>query len=274
GQDVAALYRELLSPILSPSDVYQVRDVSLQREDLNLVLSDGTLGLMRAVDGHVTGAVFEGTGEVLLVPPDRAERTSLVLFTGSGVLEQTFTSAYFRFFDDKLLDELKAGFGPAEDIPEFISHWEQAVKLLARGDALHVLRAMTNAQNPSSRFLHARLGGTLLGVFDVRYDADAPEQISVAQERLNNNVVYYDTWMSFLMRSVRMSNARGGRTSRFQLSDYRISVQTHPPTDLTVQAEFTLTPRQAGRRTMVLELSQYLRVSEVRANGQPVAFIQ
>src|SRR5438128_1437445 len=63
-----ALYRELLNPVFSLKDVYQIREVSIQREDLNISLSDGTMALMRAVDGHVTGAVFEGVGEVLLVP--------------------------------------------------------------------------------------------------------------------------------------------------------------------------------------------------------------
>ena len=107
-----ATYRALLNPVISPSDVHHVRDVSIQREDLHLALSDGSIGLMRAIDGHVTGAVFEGEGEVLLVPPNRAERTSLALFTGAAVLEQKFTSAYFRFFDDKLVDELRPGFRP------------------------------------------------------------------------------------------------------------------------------------------------------------------
>jgi hypothetical protein len=277
GQDARALYRDLLNPTLSASDVYEVRQVAIDREDLHIVISDGTLGLMRAVDGHVTGAVFEGAGEVALFPPDRAERTSLALFTGAGVLEQAFNTAYFRFFDDTLLQEFRAGFrkAEAEDVPGFVSRWEQPVKSLAQVDALHVLQAMTNAQDPSSRFLLARLGGTQLGVFDVRFDANALEQISVGQEHVTNQSAYYDTWMSFPMRSTRMSNdSRDGRLPRFELSDYKMQVQAQPPTDLTARAEVTLTPHRPGLRTVVLELSRYLRVSEVRANGQQLAFIQ
>ena len=270
-----ATYRELLNPVVSASDVHQVRDVSIQREDVHISISDGVIGLMRAVDGHVTGAVFEGVGEVLLVPPNRAERTSLALFTGAAVLEQTFTSAYFRFFDDKLVDELRAGFRPAEDAAEFASRWEQPLKLLARDDALQILEAMTNAQDPASRCLLFRLGGTQLGTFDVVFAGNAAEQILVAQERLNGNTVYYDTWTSFPMRSAR--EARGGnaaRLVRFELSDYRLRVRVQPPTDLSAEGEVTLTPRHSGLRTVVLELSRYLRVSDVRANGQPLEFIQ
>ena len=105
-----ALYRELLNPTFDPKDVYQIREVSILREDLHISISDGTMALIHAVDGHITGAVFEGVGEVLLVPPNRAERTSLALFTGSAVLEQHFQSAYFRFFDDSVVKELRAGF--------------------------------------------------------------------------------------------------------------------------------------------------------------------
>src|SRR5438270_4968206 len=80
--NAVALYRELLNPTFDPKDVYQIREVSILREDLHISISDGTMALMREVNGHVTGAVFEGVGEVLLVPPNRAERTSLALFTG------------------------------------------------------------------------------------------------------------------------------------------------------------------------------------------------
>src|SRR5579859_3803748 len=82
-----SLYREILAPSINPQDVHGIREVSIQREDIHISLSDGTIGLMRAVDGRITGAVFEGVGEILLIAPDRAERTSLALFTGSAVLE-------------------------------------------------------------------------------------------------------------------------------------------------------------------------------------------
>src|SRR5262249_9091078 len=155
------------------ADVYHVREISLQREDLRVVFSDGTLGLLRAVDGHVTGAVFEGVGEILMVPPDRAERNSLALFTGSAVLEQKIESAYLRFFDDDLAKQLRAGFRGRDDDPDFISRWESPLKILAPVGGLRILEAMTNASEPASRYLHLRLGGTPLGIFDVFFDSDA-----------------------------------------------------------------------------------------------------
>jgi hypothetical protein len=270
-----ATYQALLRLSIAPSDVHQVREVSIQREDVHITISDGVLGLTRAVDGHVTGAVFEGDGEILLVPPNRAERTSLALFTGSAVLEQRFTTAYFRFFDDRLVEDLRAGFRPAEDTAEFLSRWEAPLKTLAPLDALEILEAMANAQSPSSRFLLFRLGGTDLGTFDVVFADNLTEQIRVAQEKLNGNTVYYDTWVSFAARATRgpepQSAARG---PRFEISDYRLRVRAQPPTDLNVEGEATVTSRLPGQRAVVLELSRHLRLSEVRADGKPVEFIQ
>jgi hypothetical protein len=275
AQPAGTLYRELLNPKLAPADVYHVREVSLQREDLHVVLSDGTIGLLRAGDGHVTGAVFEGVGEILLVPPSRAERNSLALFTGAAVLEQRFESAYLRFFDDDLLKQLRSGFRGQEDGADFIARWESPIKLLAPVDGLQILEAMSNVSDPTSRYLHLRLGGTQLGIFDVFFDSDVPEQIMVAQERANGNTAYFDTWTSFPMRSVRDSTPSVPQIfPPFTLSDYRMRVTVEPPTELKAETEVTLTPRSSGQRSVILELSRYLRLSEARADGQPVEVIQ
>ncbi len=267
-----ALYREILAPTISPQDVHGIREVSIHREDIHISLSDGTIGLMRAVDGHVTGAVFEGVGEILLIAPDRAERTSLALFTGSAVLEQHFTSAYLRFVDDKLADQLRAGLRPAEESAEFLARWEEPLRSLARGDALAILQSLTNIEESSSKFLHIRMGGSELGVFDVYWNTNAQEQIAVAQAKAGEKELFYDTWTSFPMRSARQKSTVS--PPRFELEDYQIRVGVEPPTYMNAEAQVTLHARRAGQRTFVLELSRNLQVSEVQAGGQPVEFIQ
>src|ERR1043165_308664 len=74
-----ALYRKLREVGLDPAGVYNVREAAIQREDLHITLEEGTIAFLRAVDGRVTGAFFEGDGEVLLFPPEQAERGSLAL---------------------------------------------------------------------------------------------------------------------------------------------------------------------------------------------------
>ena len=277
GAGAVVLYRELLNPSLDAKDVYQVREVSILLEDLHISISDGTMAFTREVNGHVTGAVFEGVGEVLLVPPNRAERTSLALFTGSAVLEQRFQSAYLRFSDDQITAGLRAGFrGHPDDAQEFVARWQEPASLLARGDALPILQAMTSAREAASRFLHLRMGGTTAGIVDVFFDSNSPEQISVAQASLINNASYYDTWTSFPSRSAREAAGEEDPASRatFEMSDYKARVKVQPPSDLSADAEFTLTPQRSGQRTIILELSRYLKLSEVRVNGEPAEFIQ
>jgi len=271
----SALYAEILNPVLDPAQVHLLREVSIDREDLHISLSDGTIALIRAVDGHITGALFEGQGEVLVIPPGRAERTSLALFTGSAVLEQRFTTAYFRFVDDKLVDELRAGFRPAENPQEFIARWAQPLRDLARADGLSILQALTNSGDSGTRFLHVRVGGTALGIFDLYLNPNVQEQVSIAQASTNNGTVYYNVWTSFVMRSLRKSSDAALETRpHFELSDYHIEAEVEPPSDLTAEAAFSLVSHRPGQRTFIMELSQQLKISSLRADGRPIGFIQ
>jgi hypothetical protein len=272
-----SLYRDLLNPTLDLKDVYQVRDVSILLEDLHISISDGTIALMRQVNGHITGAVFEGVGEVLLVPPNRAERTSLALFTGSAVLEERFESAYFRFSDDAITKDLRLGLRrPADDANEFIARWQEPATVLARRDALRIFQAMTSTKEAAVNFLHLRIGGTTLGITDLFFDTSSPEQISVAQATTTSNATFYDTWTSFPMRSVRDAAGEEDPAARvsFEMSNYIVRAKVEPPTDLSAEAEFTLIPHQSGQQTVVLELSRNLKLSEVLVNGKPAEFIQ
>ncbi|HYL93558.1 MAG TPA: M1 family aminopeptidase [Alphaproteobacteria bacterium] len=270
-----AVYRDLVNPLFDPADVHRVRDVSIDREDLHIVLIDGVISLTRTIDGHVTGAVFEGEGDVLLFPPDRAERTSLALFTQSGVLDEKFTLAYLRFFDDALTQELTAGFRPEPEPQQFIDRWSTVAGNLASLDGLALLQAMTSSPGAAARYLHLRVAGSRHGVFDVYFDPDAREQISVGQSISKQDVAYYDSWASFPMRSVREASKKSEPAgSAFEIHDYLVRARVSPPTDLSAEAEFTVAPSRPGQRTIVLHLSRYLKVSEVRANGQPVEFIQ
>ena len=77
-----------------------MRDVSIDRAAIQITLNDGTIAFTEDVAGRVTGAFFEGDGEVLLPPPNRYERASMALFTNEAILEERFVTAYFRFNDD------------------------------------------------------------------------------------------------------------------------------------------------------------------------------
>src|SRR5882672_1554062 len=92
-----SLYLQLSSIGLDSGRVFKVRNASLDRSAIHITLEDGTIAFTKDVLGRITGAFFEGDGEVLLPPPNDVERKSLSLFTGMAILEERFSSAYFRF---------------------------------------------------------------------------------------------------------------------------------------------------------------------------------
>ncbi|HEY6252040.1 MAG TPA: hypothetical protein VI685_18950, partial [Candidatus Angelobacter sp.] len=275
GGSALELYRHLLQPVFTVADVHHVRNVAMDREDLHVVLTDGVLGLMQTVDGHVTGAFFEGEGEILLIPPDRAERTSLALFSRSGVLNTKFESAYFRFFDDKLVQELAAGFRPQENPDQYLAKWKDVANAIAGMDSLQLLQAMTGGADSSSRFLHLRLAGTSYGVFDVFFNTNVYEQINVSQSVVANHTSFYDVWTSFPMRSARdPQKSAAAQGAWFHASDFHIRSRIFPPDKLDGEAELTVSCRRSGQRTMIVQLSRYLKVMEARLDGHLVEFIQ
>src|SRR6202158_2182632 len=95
-----ALFLQLGQVGLDPSRVYRVRGASLDRSAVSITLEERTIGFTQDVLGRITGAFFEGDGEVLFTPPNEVERRSMSLFTGMAILEEHFSTAYFCFNDD------------------------------------------------------------------------------------------------------------------------------------------------------------------------------
>jgi len=137
-QTTSALYSRIRSVGLDPQRVYHVRDASIDRPNLHLDLDDGTLAFTEDICGRITGAFFEGEGEIRLRPPNRGERGSMALFTGMALLEEQFSSGYLRFNDDTAA-VLQRYSTPAPEGAEFIKEWDDTSRTLAEFDALHLL---------------------------------------------------------------------------------------------------------------------------------------
>ena len=108
-----SVYLQLRTVDLDKSRVYRLRDVSIDRAAIHITLNDGTIAFTEDVVGRVTGAFFEGEGEILLSPPNQYERASMALFTGGAILEERFATAYFRFNDDTFT-ELRPSLVPVD----------------------------------------------------------------------------------------------------------------------------------------------------------------
>jgi hypothetical protein len=316
-QTTPDLYARIRSVGLDPQRVYRVRDASIDRPNLHLDFDNGTLAFTEDICGRITGAFFEGEGEIRLRPPNRVERGSLALFTGMAILEEQFTSGYLRFNDDTA-----AAFEPflspaaegAEFIADFIKEWSAASSTLAESDALRLLvdfshflpmqaverrverRASSPVQpgdraserslmktpgsppaenQPDPKFpslLHAHLVGRRLGVFDVFWDATSAEPLSAGQRRVKDDVLFFDIWTSFAPSGA--GSAATALAGEASISSFQITATVQPPTSLRATTEVKLRIQSGGERTLLFELSRYLKVDTVEADGRAVDFIQ
>lgn len=273
----ATLYRNLRESGLDPTKVYRVRDATFDREDLHFALNDGWLIVGQEVAGHITAAFFIGDGEALVIPPDLRERTSVALFLHAAVLEERFTSAYFRFFDDHFLSELEPAFRKGDN-PEIVSKADAAAKELAKTDALRLLMAYVNTPANSGaapRFLHTRVVGVTHNTFDLFHDEAAPEQIGVGQVGYApGGLAFYNVWTSFVARSHRGEEPSATAGLALLPTSFRVKADVHPPDSLDGDAEVELEVLQPNTRGMLFELSRALRVSAVTMDGKPVEFLQ
>jgi hypothetical protein len=290
-----SLYLQLRSVGLGKSRVFRLRDISIDRAAFHITLNDGTIAFTEDVAGRVTGAFFEGDGEILLSPPNRYERASMALFTGEAILEERFVTAYFRFNDDTF-SELRPSLVPVDYAEAFLSQWNETSRNLAEDDALRLLMtfsrflpvadqpaeniAMPAGSQDSDRFLHAHLQGLRLGTFDLYFDADTPEQIWAGQLKTVEGASYYDVWTSFSSaaanqgaEAVNATMGEGGKPDSIAISNYTIRAEIKPPSLIDAEAVLRMNVRQGGQRAVLFELSRALQIKQVEADGHRVEFI-
>ena len=313
GLGAAVTAEELLNRIhknrLDASAIYKVRELALSKEDARFYFTEGILALLEPIrvdgegdnkPGRITGALFVGEGEMLLVPPDAMEKRNLARFTGAPVLDEKFSSAYMSFTDDtaaRLMEGLRTQAGgsdqpagnPCRDCAEFMQQWGPAVQNLTLLNDLRILgdllsRPAGPAGSPNLSFFSAHLFGQRLGAFDLTVDFRAREQVMVGQFNWKEGRRYMDLWCSFPARSARSSGIQRERSSlaggglvavdEVSAASYRIEAVIHPDRQLEVTAELDLAARVSGDRLLTFELSRFLKVTGVESAGRPLTYYQ
>lgn len=297
-----ALYLQLSHTELDASRVFRVRDASIDRPSLHVTLEDGTIAFTKDVMGRITGAFFEGDGEVLLTPPSDVERKSISLFTGMAILEERFSTAYFRFNDNSPA-ELQPGLRAPEEPEQFVARWNDTARNLADADAMRLLASFidklpvsmegdrgvsgSGVQDPNDRMFHARIQGNKLGVFDVLFDSLASEQVQAGQAKTaENGILYYNVWTSFAVESPRspaatreeisetVPDATQSREDPILVRNYVIDAHVNPPKQLDAEVEVHLDVVRGGSRLLMFELSRFLEIHNLEVDGRPIEFIQ
>lgn len=282
-QTAEDLYLRLRTIGLAEQRVYHVRRASIDRPNLHLDFDDGTLAFTEDICGRITGAFFEGEGEILLRPPNRVERESLALFTGMAILEEPFSSGYLRFNDDTAA-ALEPFLSAAPDGGEFVKPLGDTARLLAQSDALRLLLDFSqflpaaDGSQPGGdfpRYLHAHLLGRKLGAFEVYWDASAAESLSAGQSRLKDDATFFDVWTSFAPNpSLMAGKSPAPVAADVAAAFFGIRASIEPPTVLKAKAAVDVHVRKGGGRTLLFELSRYLKLDAVQEGGRALEFIQ
>ena len=293
------LYLQLSSVGLDPTRVFKVRGAALDRAAIHITLDDGSIAFTKDVLGRITGAFFEGEGEVLLAPANDVERRSMSLFTGMAILEERFSTAYFRF-NDNTAAELQPGLRAPEDAQAFVARWDETARDLAPADAMRLLASFSEmlpiargtdstaprATDPDDHMLHARLQGDKLGVFDIIFDSTAGEQVEAGQSKTGEDgIIYYNVWTSFSTQDARRSPVAqkeirqilpaetDSREGPIRARRYVIDATVKPPKELDAEVKLQLDVLRGGSRFLVFELSRSLQIRTVEVDGRAVEFI-
>jgi hypothetical protein len=280
----ADLARTIRGAGLDPDACYRVRDLNFYKEDVRIYLTDGYLIFSKPVMGERLSAVFTtdvegGDGEVMVLPPYRGERQSMVTFTQSPNLDEHVRTALMIFTDDTasaLIDRMtkeESGRKAPEMGPLLAERWAPVVSNVTDGFQLRLVQELMAAslqpswrKQPGLTFL--AVTGKQLGNFDILYDPGAREQILAGQLAERDSRLVYNVWTSFAARSARTAAATPA-PPRFGLSRFRIDAALD--SDLRVRATTRLSLRVGANsmRAFPFAITRAMRVTAARIDGEP-----
>ncbi len=274
-QDPLELYQQLNQVSVAPSQVYYIRDARITRGGIDFYFDRGFIGFFTPVAGRVTGAVFMGDGEVLLIPPNPVEKRSLAQFTKSAVLEESITSAYLRFTDDTAQELLRMARKPGPDDPQpppdFAQRWNAGAGPLNAQYSSRILEDLLGEKDRP--FFQARVEGARLGKFALTDDERAPEAIRVTAVRVVQGKTYADIWCSYPSpASKRREEELSVGAAR--VIAYKIDTRIGEDNSLEATAELTLESHSSSERILAFDLSSQLHVLDVKdGQGRELALL-
>ena len=279
----AEIARAIRENTFDLDECYRVRDLTIFKDDLKLYLTDGHLIFSKPVAGRRVAAVFTadvdgGDAEVLLRPPDAAERRSLATYIDSATLDEHFRSAVLIFTGDEY-SELKSQFAksPAnKKAPELAQvmqdQWGGVLRNIGESYQTRLTLDLLGGPGHPPGLFSALIAGQKLGNFDVLYDPQSPEQISAGQVTTRNDLHYFNTWTSFRARAFRSQPEKQPLT--IKTSDYRIEATVNPDLSMSVVTRVKVEPVFDGMTTATFSIAPAMTVSAVTVDGKPAEVFQ
>ncbi len=277
------LARAIREASFDPAECYRVRDLTIVKEDLRLYLTDGHLIFSKPIAGRRIAAVFTadvegGDAELMLLPPNSAERRSLAAYTKEPNLDEHFRSALFLFTGDDY-DSLISQFPrtPAnQKAPELgplmEEQWTPVLHNIAESYQTRLTLDLLGGPARKPGLFTALVNGVKLGSFDVVVDPDNAEQIVAGQVGTRDDRFYFNTWTSFPARSSR-GNPAPPKTDLIT-TDYRIEATVAPDLSMTVVTRVKVSTTLDGAVAARFEISPAMTVSAASVDGKPAEVLQ
>jgi len=279
----ADLARVIRENSFDRDECYRVRELRIAKQDLKIYLTDGHLIFAKPVEGRRIAAVFVadtdgGDAEIILMPPDRAERRSLATYTHSPNLDEHFRTALFLFTgDDYAALTAQMSENPFNrKTPEvgavMDEEYTPTLRNLATSYQTRLVADLINAPARPPGLFAALVNSPKLGNFDVIFDPGAREQILAGQVTSRNGRFYFDSWTSFTARSTR--KAQTAPVYDLDVSDYRIQATIDPDLSLTAATRLKVQPRVDGLRSLPFDITPQEEITGATLDGQPLEVLQ
>ena len=261
-----------------------IHDVDLKRDAATFHLQSGTICFVAPVEGKVTGAVFVGTGTLVLDPPTAIERASLKYLAKSDEFVERYERMVLRF-TDSTYEELKKSGTPGGSCDAGLLHDSQHAmrhdRMLKYNLDARILQDVLSTQPGGLfvAFVHGKryndkeifaidphgAPGLLLPV--------APEEVELVTYDENKLGVWAAFHQADEYKNGTASSAQ--QNSLIHIERQQLDTTIEKSAHLNGKATTTFVSLTEGLRVVPFNLFRTLRVhSVVDDKQQPLAFIQ
>jgi hypothetical protein len=279
----AEMTRTIRESGFDPEECYRVRDLSFQKEDIRVYLTDGYLIFAKPVAGERVAALFSadvegGDAEVLLLPPNRGERQSMVRFTQSPNLDEHLNTA-LMISTGGSVDLLRARVVEEQAIRRdremgavMADRWTPVLRNIRNGFELRLVQELLTPPAARASMTFFAMNGKQLGSFDVLHDMRLREEILAGQLTERDGRLTYNVWSSFPSRDAR-NGTRREPEAVFTLERYRIDATLEPDLRMKAITRAVLKMGRTPLRVFGFDLAHAMRITAVRVDGQPAELL-
>ncbi|MBS1817491.1 MAG: hypothetical protein JSU08_06160 [Acidobacteria bacterium] len=264
-QQVVSSVDNLFRLTLNDTRQFDVRNLSITAEDLQLTMAEGTAFSIDTERG-VTGLVLIGRGQMRFSPAPDTERGQVRIFAGSDVLDTPFEAAFVRVgtpethYDDSALTERPVDARTLKRAQQVFA--DESPKSFAVDLADLTREAWTLLPGPDD-FL-AEIRTKRFETLTYARSASEPEDVSLFERRRKRNIALYASKEKLETRG-RFYNEDD--LAQYDVLDYDIDITSIPQRQwIEGRTKMRLKARAAGLGQLTIRLADTLTVRSLTSD--------